>query len=91
MGVGFVIDYTERFRRISEGIGILRLSSGDEISVQIPAEHEIVAALGTSLQRFDAFDLLCEFVIRAREESRPDVVKFRNAALEVAGFDLQNM
>ncbi|HEX8926937.1 MAG TPA: hypothetical protein VF786_14150 [Terriglobales bacterium] len=91
MGVGFVIDYTERFRRISEGIGILRLSSGDEISVQIPAEHEIVAALGTSLQRFDAFDLLCEFVIRYREESHSDVVKFRNAALEVAGFDLQKM
>ena len=87
MGVGFVIDYTERFRRISEGIGILRLSSGDEISVQIPAEHEIVAALGTSLQRFDAFNLLCEFVVRSREESRSDVVKFRNAALEVAGFD----
>lgn len=91
MGVGFVIDYTERFRRISEGIGILRLSSGDEISVQIPAEHEIIAALGTSVQRFDAFDLLCEFVIRARDESCPDVAKFRNAALEVAGFDLQKL
>jgi hypothetical protein len=91
MGVGFVIDYTERYRRISEGIGILRLSSGDEISVQIPAEHEIIAALGTSAQRFDAFDLLCEFVIRARDESCPDVAKFRNAALEVAGFDLQKM
>ncbi len=91
MGVGFVIDYTERFRRISDGIGILRLSSGDEISVQIPAEQEIVAALGTSVQRFDAFALLCEFVIRSREESHSDVVKFRNAALEVAGFDLQKM
>ncbi len=91
MGVGFVIDFTERFRRISEGIGILRLSSGDEISVQIPAEHEIVAALGTSLQRFDAFDLLCEFVVRAREESRSDVVKFRDAALQVAGFDPEKM
>lgn len=91
MGVGFVIDYTEQFRRISEGIGILRLSSGDEISVQIPAEHEIVAALGTSGQRFDAFDLLCEFVVRARDDSRPDVVKFRNAALEIAGFDPKKM
>lgn len=58
---------------------------------QIPAEHEIVAALGTSLQRFDAFDLLCEFVIRSRQESHSDVVKFRSAALEVAGFDLQEM
>ncbi len=91
MGVGFVIDYTERFRRISEGIGILRHSSGDEISVQIPAEHEIIAALGTSLQRFDAFDLMCDFVIRAREESHPDVAKFRNAALRVAGFDPERM
>ena len=91
MGVGFVIDYTERFRRISESIGILRLSSGDEISVQIPAEHEIVAALGTSLQRFDGFDLLCQFVVRARAENHFDVMKFRNAALRVAGFDPEKM
>ncbi len=91
MGVGFVIDYTERFRRISEGIGILRLSSGDEISVQIPAEHEIVAALATSLQRFDAFDILCEFVRRGREENHSDVQKFRMAALRVAGFDPEKL
>ncbi len=87
MGVGFVIDFTERFRRVSDGVAVLRLSSGDEIGVQIPAGHEIVAALATSLQRFDAFDLVCEFVCRAREENHSDVSKFRTAALRVAGFD----
>lgn len=91
MGVGFVIDYTERFRRISDGVAILRLSSGDEISVQIPAEDEIVAALATSVQRFDAFDLVCEFVRRGREEGHHDVGKFRTAALRVAGFDPAKM
>jgi hypothetical protein len=83
----FVIDFTERFRRISEGIGILQLSSGDEISVQIPAEAKIVSALALSVQRFDAFDLLCNFVLRCRQEGRPDIEKFRMAALKVAGFE----
>ena len=87
MSVGFVIDFTERCRRISDGIAVLRLSSGDEISLPIPAEHKIVAALAVSVQRFDAFDLLCEFVRRAREENHPDISKFRMAALRVAGFD----
>jgi hypothetical protein len=45
LGAAFVIDFTERFRRIAEGLGILRLSSGDEISVQIPAEAQIISAL----------------------------------------------
>jgi hypothetical protein len=43
------------------------------------------------LQRFDAFDLLCQFVVCAREESDFDVMKFRNAALRVAGFDPEKM
>lgn len=83
----FVIDFTERFRRISEGIGILELSSGDEISVQIPAEAKIISALALSVERFNAFDLLCELVLRCRQENHPDVVKLRMAALRVAGFD----
>jgi hypothetical protein len=87
----FVIDFTERFRRVSEGIAILQLSSGDEISVQIPAEHKIVTALALSVQRFDAFDLLCEFVRRAREENHSDLLKFRIAALKVAGFDPETL
>ena len=85
----FVIDFTERFRRISEGIGILQLSSGDEISVEIPAEAKIISALALSVQRFDAFDLLCDFVLRCRQENRPDGERFRGAALRVAGFDLE--
>jgi hypothetical protein len=72
MSVGFVIDFTERFRRVSEGIATLQLSSGDEISVQIPAEHKIITALALSVLRFDAFDLLCDFVRRGREERHPD-------------------
>ena len=91
MGVGFVIDYTERFRRISDGIATLQQSSGDEISVQIPAEAKIVSALATSIQRFDAFDLMCEFVRRGRTESRGDVDSFRAAALRVAGFDPERL
>jgi hypothetical protein len=87
LGAAFVIDFTERFRRIAEGLGILRLSSGDEISVQIPAEAQIISALALSVQRFDAFDLLCDFVVRARQENHPDTEKFRMAALKVAGFD----
>ena len=83
----FVIDFTERFRRISEGIGILQLSSGDEITVQIPAEAKIISALAQSVQRFDAFDLLCNFVLRFRRENHPDIEKFRMAALRVAGFE----
>ena len=83
----FVIDFTERFRRISEGIGILQLSSGDEVSVQIPAEAKIISALALSVQRFDAFDLLCDFVLRCRQQNHPDIEKFRMAALRVAGFD----
>lgn len=83
----FVIDFTERFRRISEGIGILQLSSGDEISVEIPAEARIISALALSVQRFDAFDLLCDFVLRCRQENHPDGERFRGAALRVAGFD----
>jgi len=83
----FVIDFTERFRRISEGAGVLRLSSGDEISVQIPAEAQIISALALSVQRFDAFDLLCDFVRRARQENHPGIEEFRMAALKVAGFE----
>ena len=83
----FVIDFTERFRRISEGIGILQLSSGDEIGVEIPAEAKIINALALSVVRFDAFDLLCDFVVRGREETHSDIEKFRMAALRVAGFD----
>ena len=83
----FVIDFTERFRRISEGIGILQLTSGDEITVEIPAEAKFISALALSVQRFDAFDLLCDFVLRCRQESHPDLKKFRMAELRVAGFD----
>jgi len=83
----FVLDFTERFRRISEGIGILQLSSGDEISVEIPAEAKIINALALSVERFVAFDLFCEFVLRCRHESHPDLDRFRMAALKVAGFD----
>ena len=93
MGLGgaFVIDFTERFRRVAEGIGILQLSSGDEISVQIPAEAQIISALALSIQRFDAFDLLCSFVVRDRQENRPGVTEFRMAALKVAGFDHEKL
>jgi len=89
MGLGgaFVIDFTERFRRISEGVGVLRLSSGDEISVQIPAEAQVIGALALSVQRFDAFDLLCDFVVTARQENRAGIEKLRMAALKVAGFE----
>jgi hypothetical protein len=89
MGLGgaFVIDFTERVRRISEGIGILQLSSGDEISVRISAEAQVISALAFSVQRFDAFDLLCEFMLRARQENHPRIEKFRMAALKVAGFE----
>jgi hypothetical protein len=86
MSVGFVIDFTERYRRVSAGIAVLQLSSGDEISVPIPAEYEIISALSLSEQRFDAFDLLCAFVRRGREEHHPDFANFRIAALRVAGF-----
>jgi antitoxin component of MazEF toxin-antitoxin module len=87
MGYGFVIDYTERFRRVSEGLAVLQLSSGDEIELPVPAEHEIISKLSPSEQRFDAFELLCEFVRRAREDQHPDILRFRKAALKVAGFD----
>jgi len=87
-GYGFVIDFTERFRRVSEGLAILRLSSGDEIELPVPAEHEIISKLSPLEQRFDAFDLLCEFVRRAREEQHRDLLRFRKAALRVAGFVL---
>jgi hypothetical protein len=91
MGYGFVIDYTERFRRISDGIAVLQLSSGDEIELPVPAEHEIISKLSPSEQRFDAFELLCEFVRRAREEQHPDRLRFRKAALRVAGFDPEKL
>jgi antitoxin component of MazEF toxin-antitoxin module len=87
MGGSFVLDYTERLRRISEGIAILQLLSGDEITVQIPTEDEIVVTLDRPVQRFYAFDLLCEFVRRARSENHPNVADFRKAALRVAGVD----
>jgi hypothetical protein len=83
----FVVDFTERFRGISEGIGILQLSSGNEISVQIPAEAKILSALALWVQRFDAFDLLCDLVLRSRQENHPDVETFRMASLRAAGFE----
>jgi hypothetical protein len=43
------------------------------------------------MQRFDAFDLLCNFVRRGREENHLDVAKFRIAALRVAGFDPETL
>ena len=87
MGYGFAIDFTERFRWVSEGLVILRLSGGDEIELPVPAEHQIISKLSPSEQRFDAFDLLSEWVSRAREEQHRDLLSFRMAALRVAGFD----
>jgi len=88
---GFVIDFTERYRRISEGVAILRLSSDDEIASEIPAEEKVIAELSLSEQRFEAFDLLCEFARRGREEKYPDIEHFRTAAMKVAGFDPQTL
>jgi hypothetical protein len=82
--VSFVIDFGERFRRISSGLQALAQSDGTKQERIVPPEYIIALAEGNDESSQGAcFELMIEFIHRSLGEGR-DSTKFRDAAISIA-------